>query len=123
MEHQFVSLNKDKQILGVIGYHINRSNDYADNLWIMNFSDNVIVFGIDVRRAIDNLFMKYNFRKITFTVVIGNPVEKSYDRLVSKYGGRIVGTYKENVRLMDNKFYDEKLYEIFRDEYIEKCKK
>ncbi|MHB8131563.1 MAG: GNAT family N-acetyltransferase [Mobilitalea sp.] len=117
-EHQFVSLNKDFQILGLIGYHINRSNDYVDDLWIINFSDNKIVFGIDVRKAMDDIFNKYNFRKLTFSVVVGNMVEAQYDKLIHKFGGRVVGTYKENLKLMDNKYYDEKFYEIFRSDYI-----
>jgi RimJ/RimL family protein N-acetyltransferase len=68
--------------------------------------------------VLDEMFTKYNFRKLEFSVVVGNPIEKSYDRLIYKYGGRIVGTYKKHTRLMDNKYYDEKLYEIFRDDYI-----
>jgi hypothetical protein len=50
--------------------------------------------------------------------VIGNPIEKSYDKLIHKYGGRVVGTYKQHTKLIDNKLYDEKFYEIFRDDYI-----
>jgi RimJ/RimL family protein N-acetyltransferase len=90
----------------------------VDALWIINFSDNKIVFGNDVRIAMDEIFTKYNFRKLTFSVVIGNPIEKQYDKLISKYGGRVVGTYKENVKLMDNRYYDEKYYEIFREDYL-----
>lgn len=114
----FVSLDKKGNVLGLTGYQINRADDYVSSLWIINFSNNKIIFGKDVGQALDEIFTKYNFRKLTFSVVIGNPIEKSYDKLIHKYGGRIVGTYKEHTRLIDNKFYDEKFYEIFRDDYL-----
>ena len=51
-------------------------------------------------------------------MVIGNPIEKSYDKMVKKYGGRIIGTYKEDVKLIDGEYYDKKLYEILSSEYF-----
>jgi hypothetical protein len=52
-----------------------------------------------------------------FNVVIGSPNEKIYDRLIKLYNGRIVGVFKKDVRLMDNKLYDVKHYEIFKDDF------
>ena len=63
--------------------------------------------------------MKYIVTKIVFTVVVGNPVEPKYDRLISRYGGRIVGIHKDHVMLPDGRLYDEKVYEIFRTDYLE----
>ena len=62
--------------------------------------------------------MKYNFRKIEFTVIVGNPIEKMFDKYIGKYGGRIVGIGKESVKLPDNLFYDSKLYEIFKVDFL-----
>ena len=62
-------------------------------------------------------FEKFNFRKLNFSVVIGNPIEKSYDRMVKRFGGAICGYQRENVRLFDGKFYDEKLYEVLSEDY------
>lgn len=50
-------------------------------------------------------------------MVSGNQIESSYDKICKKYGGRIVGIYKNRVRLTDGQFYDEKLYELDRDAY------
>ena len=50
-------------------------------------------------RAISDIFERFNFRKLSCAVVIGNPIEKTYDKLVPKYGGRIVGLEKEEVKL------------------------
>lgn len=115
---EFVSLSSDKEILGYIGFSIDRNSESVYSMQAINFSDNKAVFGRDLVLCIQDLFEKYNFRKLNFTVIVGNPIEKSYDKFINKYGGRIVGTDKEHVRLMDNKYYDSKAYEIFRDEYL-----
>jgi len=115
---QFVSLDNTGKVLGLIGYTISRESDYVDGLAIINFSDNKVVFGRDVQKVIDDMFTKYNFRKLEFYVIVGNPIEHTYDRLIKKYHGKIVGVYTDHVKLMDNYYYDEKIYEIFRDDYI-----
>lgn len=109
--HQFVSVHNGV-VLGLISYNISRSENSVDRLSIINFSDNKFIFGKDVMQAITDIFQKFHFRKLSFTVVIGNPIEKTYDRLVHQYGGRIVGIQKDEVKLMDGKYYDLKLYEI-----------
>jgi len=116
--HRFVSKGKDGEILGFICYEVNRSNDYVDGLAAINFSNNRGVLGRDLINVVANIFEKFAFRKLLFSVVVGNPIERSYDRLVQRYGGRIVGTYKDHCKLMDGKYYDRKLYEIFKEDYI-----
>lgn len=117
--HQFVSLDSSGEVIGYIGYEIDRAYDVVNGLNIINFTDDKITFGIDVGNALRDIFEKFHFRKLTFTVIIGNPIEKTYDRLIEKYHGRIVGIQKEQVRLIDGEFYDRKLYEVFRDEYFQ----
>ena len=58
-------------------------------------------------------------QRIEFNVVCGNPIEKSYDRMVKRFGGRIVGTRKRVAKLLDNQIYDDKIYEILREDYLE----
>ena len=116
--HQFVSLDKKGNVIGYIAYSISRADNSAHSLSIMNFSDNKITFGMDLGQALKDIFEKYKFRKLNFIVVVGNPIEKSYDKMIKKYGGRIVGTYKEDVKLIDGEYYDKKLYEILASEYF-----
>ena len=56
---------------------------------------------------------------MNFSVVIGNPIEESYDKMIAKYGGRIIGIYKEDVKLTDGEYYDLKTYEILASEYFD----
>jgi RimJ/RimL family protein N-acetyltransferase len=115
--HDFVSLNKKGEIIGAIEYSINRPVESACGLGIISFTDDP-TFGKDVLQAIKDIFEKFNFRKLSFCVVIGNPIEKTYDKLVVRYGGRIVGIEKDETKLADNKYYDVKKYEILRDDYM-----
>lgn len=115
---QFVSLNPSGEVIGLLGYGVNRECRYVNYLAVINFTDDTS-FGIDIMRMVKDIFEKYCYRKIVFSVIIGNPIEESYDRLIKRYGGRIIGTYKEHVMLPDGRLYDEKFYEIFRTDYLE----
>jgi hypothetical protein len=116
--NSFISLYKDV-IVGFIGYRINRDDYSAYRMQIINFQkNNSYVFGNDAIICGKNIFEKYNMRKINFDVIVGNPVEKTYDKIVKRYGGKIVGIKEQEIRLIDGKFYDLKEYEILADNYF-----
>jgi len=114
---QFVSVDKDNHIIGYLTAETDRVHDKIGNLGIINFQDAYPIFAHDLGNFLTSIFDKFNFRKIEFLVVIGNPIESSYDKIISKYGGRIIGVKKESAKLIDNKYYDVKLYEIFKRDY------
>lgn len=120
--YEFVSIDSDNKVIGYISYGIKRDTYSVDGLRIINFSDNKITFGKDVIKVIQDIFMKYSFRKLSFAVFVGNPIEKTYDKLIKKYGGRIIGIKEKDEKLLDGKLYDFKMYEIFRDEFIKNIK-
>ena len=55
---------------------------------------------------------------MNFSVAVGNPIERSYDRWVEKYNGRIVGIQKDHYLGIDNVFRDRKLYEVFNPDLV-----
>ena len=114
----FVSLDNNGNILGLISYRLDRNISAAYDFGAINLSDNKSVFGMDLYRVIDNIFCKFNMQRIEFNVVCGNPIEKSYDKMVAKCGGRIIGTRRRAAKLLDNQIYDDKLYEILREDYL-----
>lgn len=121
--HQYVSV-KNGEVIGSIEYKIDRSSEYAYNLAIINFEDKPsFEFSRDLGEALDKIFSRYAIRRLEWSVIIGNPIEESYDRICMKYGGRIVGTYRNRTRLTDGRYYDEKLYEIELADYIEAKRK
>lgn len=117
-QHEFVSLSPDNEVIGYIKYNISRNDYSVSGISAINFGNDKITFGRDLVQVIDEIFTKYHFRKLSFSVYVGNPIEKTYDRLVEKYGGRIVGVKKEHTRLLDGSLYDLKMYEIFQRDYL-----
>lgn len=114
----------NNEILGMIGYQVNRDANCVFGLNIISFNQKekqlYFIFGKDVMTAIKNVFEKHGFNKIGFSVIIGNPIEKTYDKLIKRYNGRIVGIKKQETKLLDGKLYDVKLYEILAEEYFKR---
>jgi len=116
-KHEFVSIHKE-EIVGYLSYAIDRDSNTAWGMQIVNFKRPNIIFAKDLKKFLTDIFDKFQFRKLKFAVYVGNPIEKSYDRMCKKHGGRIVGTYIENDKLIDGNFYDCKMYEIMRTDYL-----
>lgn len=128
--NQFAVISNNK-VIGYIGYSIDRDANYAHTLSIISFADvlddvdNIdkreltIVFGNDLKTVIKDIFEKYCFIKLCFTVYIGNPVEKQYDKLIKAFNGRIVGIRKCEAKTFDGIYRDQKIYEILGAEYFE----
>lgn len=115
--HEFVSVDEDGEVIGYIHYWVDRVTLNCARFGAINFTNNPM-FGVDLLQAIEDIFLRFNFHKLQFSVVIGNPVEKTYDRLCKKYGGRILCIEKEETKLEDNQYYDVKRYEILRDDFL-----
>lgn len=118
VKHQYVSISPMGDINGYIAYNIDRVEESAKWLSIIGFNNNSIPFALDVRHAIYDIFLKFNFHKLSFTVTMGNPAEKAYDRFIKKYHGNIIGISHDAVKLYDGKYYDNKLYEILRSDFM-----
>jgi len=116
----FVSIWKD-QIIGYIEYQIGRYENKVYGFYAVHFGkEHPYIFGKDLITSVRDIFEKYGLNKVNFAVVIGNPVEKTYDKLINKYGGRLLGIWKQECRLIDGKLYDMKDYELLADEYFKK---
>jgi hypothetical protein len=119
--HNFVSVYNN-EVLGMIGYQIRRTDNAVYGLHIIHFggpdAPHQYIFGKDIITALKDIFEKYRFNKINFSVVIGNPIENTYDKLVKRYNGRIVGIREQETRLIDGKLYDMKEYEILASRYF-----
>lgn len=114
----FVSLNKEGEVIGMIGYSVDNEVNRAHSFGAINFSNDIITFGFDLRQAIDDIFIKFGMNKMEFNVIRGNPIEKSYDRIVEKIGGRILCIRKDTAKLMNGTIVDDKVYEVMRSDYL-----
>ena len=115
---QMVSVDKDNNVVGYLCAYTDRQSNKVSGIAAINFYDLSITFSKDFYIFLSDLFTKYNFNKIEWRVVIGNPAEKMYDRIVSKYGGNIIGIQRQSTMLQDRTLCDEKFYELFREDYI-----
>lgn len=116
--HDFVSIHNG-EIIGNIHYQVDRVTKNVSGLGIICFEDKPsVVFGRDVLQVVKDIFEKFHFRKLTCGVVTANPIMPTYDKLITKYGGRIVGTEREDVLLIDGQYYDTKKYEILASDWF-----
>lgn len=134
VDHDIVSVfkrtddegNVKYPLIGHIFYTVNRNTMACSNFSIINYRQtHHITFTNDVIEVVHDIFTKFNYNKLNFNVVIGNPVERQYDKLIKEMNGRIVGVMDNDVKLFDNKMYDVKFYEITREQYRQSpfCKK
>jgi len=112
-----ISLDKDKNVLGYFQVYVKRPENYAENILIINFGEPNRTFSKDYFDFWTSLFEVHKLRKLKFFVIIGNPAEKQYDKLVKKYDGRIVGILKEEVLYRDGTYKDIKIYELYKENY------
>lgn len=114
---QMVSLDAG-QVIGFFSADINRETDTAYNLSIIKFLDSP-EFSADIFGFFIMLFTQLGIKRVVWDVIIGNPAEKFYDYIAANYGGRIVGTFRNEARLADGQLYDVKYYEMYREEALQ----
>lgn len=118
-----MSLDKDNKVLGYFQADIKRPENYVENVLIINFGDSNHIFSNDKKEFWTSLFDVYKFRKIKFNVIVGNPAESQFDKLIKKYDGRIVGILKDEILFDDGTYRDMKIYELYKNNYDKIMKK
>ena len=114
----FAILNEQNELIGFIGYFLNTEVQVAQQFGAVNFSDDKISFGKALHQVIKECFLKFGVEVLEWQVIIGNPIEKSYDKLCQKFGGHIVGIRHHRVKDMSGQIRDEKIYEILREDFL-----
>lgn len=123
--HQFVSVDSCDNIIGFFSVSIDRPCYYVHSFGVIRFekaSKYNIMFAKDFKKIFEIFFKHYKYNKLDFSVCIGSPNEKMYDKFVNKYGGRIVGIKRKNFKLIDGTICDQKYYELEREPFVEKLK-
>lgn len=110
-----VSVNSDNEVLGYVQASVCRMDNSVSSLLFANFNlDKISITFVRDMEAFLQYLLK-NFRKVGFSVAVGNPAERLYDKVIEKYHGRVVGVKKQEALLQDGQFYDLKLYEIVKE--------
>lgn len=122
-KHQFVSIENGFNVVGYFEAGVERAARYIDSLVLVNFKKGWNpTFSSDLKEFILCLFLRYNYNKITFDVVVGTRNEVIYDKFVKRYGGRIVGTFFKHKMLQSGRIVDCKYYEITNEDFRSKVR-
>ena len=116
--HEFVSVDEENKVIGLITYQINHSALSCYNFGIMSFDLGNIKFVRDIQQAINDIFYKYNFNRMDWCCFEDNPHIRGYRNFIKRVGGREIGYYKQSNRLMDGKLHNSVLFELTRDDYV-----
>ncbi|MEI2419259.1 GNAT family protein, partial [Arthrospira platensis SPKY2] len=120
---QFVSIDRNNDIVGYLSAAVGRSPNIIMNLSAINFKDpSNITFSKDAIKLFEILFTQYNFRKVKWSCMSKNPALNIYKKVIKKYGGRIVGKFKDDCVSAMGQLCDLYWFEITRDEYLNSLK-
>lgn len=112
---QIISVNHEKEVCGYFRATWSRPENSINTITIVNFNKNdLILFAKDTIAFFKYLMFELKPKKINFSAITNNPAIKHYDKIIKKMGGRIVGIKKYN-NLINDKYYDLKIYEVIND--------
>lgn len=114
----FVSLNKEGEVIGFISYFFNDVNESASQFGAISFDRSNPIFADDLRQVIADIFFKFNLNRIEFWCFADNPAIKGYRAFIKRYGGREVGHLRSSCKLVDGKFHDSVIFEIMKKDLI-----
>lgn len=115
--HQFVSVDKNDNVIGYICYSVDWAAMSADRFGIISFKKSSIEFARDVYIAICNIFERYHLNRIQWFCFADNPAIRGYRNFIKKHGGRECGHYRQVARLQDGKLHDSAQFEILAEEF------
>lgn len=113
---QYAVVDKDLVLKGYIVYHIDWYSSCAYNFGIMSFDKHGILMGEALNEVMNKLIDEYHLHRISWQMVSGNPVQKTYDRFCKKYNGNRVilhDVFKDT----HGNYHDSYYYEIISDKY------
>jgi hypothetical protein len=110
---QFASVNADGELLGYISYCIDHPTRTAFQFGLMSFKKGNLTVLRDIDRVFEGLVADSYIHRIEWKMIGGNFVEKAYDKLCQKYGGRKLIMHDVVVDKYGD-FHDDAIYEIIK---------
>ncbi len=113
---QMVSVDKQDNVIGYFKVDVNRAQNNLCGLVVANFASKCNpTFSKDFYHFLSYLFVDRGFHRLEWNVIIGNPIEKMYDKFCKKIGGNIIGVAHDATMLQNHQYADMKYYEVFGD--------
>lgn len=114
----FAVLNDSDELLGYISYSVDNELRIAQWFGAINFSDDKLTFGRAIQQVIEDCFLKFGMEVVEWNVICGNPIEKNYDRMCKKLGGRIIGVRHHRTKDLAGNVHDDKMYELLKEDFL-----
>lgn len=116
--HQFVSVDKDDNVIGYICYAVDWTAMSVCNFGIISYKKGSIEFAKDLYKAICNIFEVYHMNRIEWSAYADNPAIRGYRNFIKKHGGRECGYCRQVTKLQDGKLHDSVQFEILAEEFV-----
>ena len=116
--HQFVSVDREDNVLGYISYSVDWCAMSASGFGIISFKPGSMEFLRDAYTAFCNLFEVYHMNRVCWFAFADNPAIRSYRNFIRKHGGRECSYYRQISKLLDGKLHDGVEFEILAEEFV-----
>lgn len=110
------AITDNGKIIGYLAYRVYPVINSVENFGLYSFDDDehsligrALVIGRDLTEKVDQLVNQYH--RVSWRMIKGNPVQRSYDAIIKKYNGNRVVLHdicKDNY----GRYHDEYIYEI-----------
>ncbi len=111
-----------KEIIGFLTYRYDVSVRRVYGVGAINFTNDRLTFGRDIRTLLHRLFIGQSANMIEFRTVFDNPAQRQYRRFVAKLNGVEAGQLHEVYMGADGRVHDMSIYEIHRSGYVSSLK-
>lgn len=116
--HCFVSIDKNNQVIGYIGYAVDWVAMSADRFGIISYDKGNLEFAKDLYKAICDLFEVYHMNRVSWMAFADNPAIRGYRNFIKKHGGRECGYHRQVAKLQDGRLHDSVEFEILAEEFV-----
>lgn len=110
-DFDYAIVNSEEKLIGYISFKIDWYSSGAYNFGLLSFDPGNPTVGKDLFAIMNQLINEYKLHRIEWRMISGNPVERSYDRFIEKYGGQkyvLHDVFKDRT----GKYRDSVIYEI-----------
>lgn len=110
----FVHLDAKGEVDGYFAHNYNDACKSISGFCLISFSDNGTALVWDVIKYIRNLF-RIEAQRAEFFAFADNPAVKLYDKLICRYGGKVIGRLTRSA-YFNGKYHDSIIYEILKED-------
>lgn len=121
--HRDFAYIENGKVKGFFSYKMDRDARSITSFGLLSFFGPSVAFMNEVMKHIKWLFDAGIVDRMEFFAFESNPVMRSYQRMVKRFGGKPVGKLTRAMRLYDGKLHNSIIFEILREDYEEAMKR